>query len=71
MNLPELASNPAVLLAIAILGPLLRDLVVSVLRAQAKKMKADKDPKNDDEAALLLAAADAIEKARIALGAKK
>lgn len=71
MDLPELASNPALLLAIAILGPLVRDLVVGVLRAQARRMRADKDPKNDDQAALLEAAAAALEKARVALGGKK
>lgn len=71
MDLNAVAMNPVILLAIAILGPLLRDLVVSVLRAQARKMKTDKDPKNDDEAALLLAAAEALEKVRVALGAKK
>lgn len=71
MELPALASNPVILLAIAILGPLVRDLVVGVLRAQAKKIRGDKDPKNDVEADVLEAAAAALEKARIALNAKK
>ena len=71
MDLHDIAANPVVLLAIAILGPLVRDLVVGVLRAQAKKMRADKDPKNDGEAALLEAAAEALEKARVAIAAAK
>lgn len=71
MEIPAVLSHPAVLLAVAILGPLLRDLVVGVLRSRAKQLRGDKDPKNDGEAALLEAAAEAIEKARVALGAKK
>lgn len=71
MDFNALATNPAILLAIAILGPLVRDFVVGVLRSRAKQLRGDKDPKNDGEAALLEAAAEAIEKARVALGAKK
>lgn len=71
MELPPVLSHPAVLLALAILGPLVRDFVVGVLRSRAKTLRADKDPSNDGEAALLEAAAAAIEKARVALLAKK
>lgn len=59
-----LVSHPAFLLAVAILGPLVRDFVVQVLRARAKAARTDKDPTNDAGADVLEAAADALEKAK-------
>ena len=68
MNLPPILSNPFVLLALAILGPLVKDLVVGLLRASKQRMLTDGDPKNDDAAKILGDAADAIEKLKIHLG---
>lgn len=66
--IPPALTHPAVLLAIAILGPILRDLVVASLREGAKRLRSDKDPGNDGVAAALDIAADAVAQARVKIG---
>ena len=67
MELPPILSNPLVLLALAILGPLVKDVVQALLRAHAKRLLADKDPGNDALANAENAAADGLDKVRIPL----
>jgi hypothetical protein len=59
----NLASNPLVMIALVMLGGILKDVVVAVLRGMAKKWKSDKDPNNDALADGVEAAANAIDKA--------
>lgn len=66
-QLPPILTNPMVLLLLAILGPLVRDVVVALLREAKRRLLADKDPNNDSAAVALGIAADHLEKARISL----
>lgn len=63
-QIPPILSHPVVVLAIAFLGSLLKDLVVGVLRQIAKRFLSDKDKGNDELARLLDDAADALDKLR-------
>lgn len=67
----EHLSNPLVLLAIAILGPVLRDIIVAILKDKSKALLGDKDPSNDSAAAALKAAAEAIEHLKLTLPVPK
>lgn len=60
-------SHPLVLLAIAILGPLLRDLVVGLLKSKAKELLTDKNPGNDTAGKALADAASAIERLKLSM----
>lgn len=70
MDPNTLLVHPAFLLALAILGPLVRDFVAKLLRQRAREVRTDKDPKNDGQAAILDAAADAVEKAPLPFSPK-
>lgn len=61
-QLPPILSHPFVLLSLAILGPLVKDVVKALLRGWAKRVRADKDPANDGLADAADAVADGLDK---------
>lgn len=67
----KLTQNPLFFVALAVLGPLLKDFAVVAMRRLAHGFRSDKDPKNDGAAVLLDSAADAIERLRVQLPRKK
>lgn len=63
IKMPEqLMSNPLVWIGLTMIGSLLKEFVVALLRGIAKKWKADKNPNNDTLAEGIEAAADAVDK---------
>lgn len=65
MNLPPFLHDPLVLFLLGTFGLLARDVVKALLRAHAKKLREDKDPGNDPQAAAEDAMADALDRVRL------
>ena len=67
MNLPPIFHDPAFWGIILVVGAIARDITLGIMRKQAKRMREDKDPKNDGAADALDSAADALEKAKLSI----